>query len=52
MRSSKTAGPSCIAVEMLKASGDNGIDLVTELANSIVNEYVVWFLPTGMSVIL
>ena len=41
MRSSKAAGPLCIVVEMLKASGETSIDLVTELANAIVNEDVV-----------
>ena len=34
----KAAGPSGIVAEIVKASG---IDLVTELANSIVNEGVV-----------
>ena len=41
MKSGKTAGSSGIEEEMLKASGENGIYLVTELATSIVNEGVV-----------
>ena len=41
MKSGKGAGPSGNVVDMHKASGDTGIDLVTQLANSIVNEGVV-----------
>ena len=49
MKSGKAAGPSGIVVEMLKASGTGtlygtdtgtGIDLVTELTNSVVNGVV------------
>ena len=35
MKSDKAAGPSGIVSEMLKASGEAGIDLVTDLVNSI-----------------
>ena len=41
MKSGKAAGPSGIVVEMLKAFSENGIDLVTELTNFIVNVGVV-----------
>ena len=38
MKSNKAAGPSGIVSEMLKASGEAGIDLVTDLVNSILSE--------------
>ena len=41
MKSGKAAGPSGIVEEMLNASGESGIYLVTELAYSIVNDGVV-----------
>ena len=41
MKSGKAAEPSGIVAEMSKASGETGIDLVTELAISIVNEGMV-----------
>ena len=41
MKSGKAAGPSGIVAEMLMASGEAGIDLVTELVSSIVYECVI-----------
>ena len=41
MKSGKAAGPSGIVAEMLTASGEAGIDLVTELVSSIVYECVI-----------
>ena len=41
MKSGKAAGPSGIVSEMLNASGDAGIDLVTDLVNSIISQGVV-----------
>ena len=41
MKSNKAAGPSGIVSEMLKASSEAGIDLVTDLVNSILNEGVI-----------
>ena len=41
MKSVKAAGQLGIVVEMLKASDETGIHLITELANTIVNEDVV-----------
>ena len=38
MKSGKAAGPSGIVLEIFKASGEIGIDLVTALSNSMVNE--------------
>ena len=38
MKCGKAAGPSGIIAEILKASGEAGVDLVTELSNSIVYE--------------
>ena len=43
MKSGKAAGPLGIVVQMMKASGETGIDLVTELANSVVYEGLVPF---------
>ena len=40
-KSSKAAGPSGIAEQMLKVYAETGIDIVMELANSIVSEAVV-----------
>ena len=41
MKSGKAAELPGIVVEMLRASGETGIDFVTELANSIVCEGMV-----------
>ena len=41
MKSGKDTGPSDIVVEMLKASAETVIDLVTEMTNSILNVGVV-----------
>ena len=41
MKSGKVAGQPGIVVEMLKVSGAIDIDLVMELANSIMSEGVV-----------
>ena len=41
MKSGKAAGPSGIVAEMLKASGDKGITIITCLANAIVRENVI-----------
>ena len=41
MKCNKAAGPSGIVSEMLKASGEAGIDLVTDLVNSILSEGVI-----------
>ncbi len=38
MKCGKAAGPSGVTAEMLKASGDIGIDLVTNLINTIVRQ--------------
>ena len=36
MKNGKTAGPSRIVAEMLKASGDNGVRWVADLANGMI----------------
>ena len=41
MKTGKAAGPSGIAVEMLKASGDTGARLVADLANDMVRNGVI-----------
>ena len=41
MKCGKAAGPSGIVAEMLKASGERGVDLVTELTNSMVYECAI-----------
>ena len=38
MKLGKAPGPSGIVAEMLKASGDDGIVLITHLVNAIVKE--------------
>ena len=49
----KAAGPSGVVAEMLKASGEAGIDLITELHNSVVSQGAVPKVQlTGSSVIL
>ena len=37
-KSGKTAGPSGVVAEMLRASGDVGVQWVTDLCNNIVQE--------------
>ena len=41
MKSGEASRPSGIVVKVLKTSGETGIDLLMELANSLVNEGVV-----------
>ena len=41
MKTGKVAGPSGIVAEMLKASGDTGARLVTDLANDMVRNGVI-----------
>ena len=41
MKKGKAAGPSGIVAEMLQAAGDKGIEIVTNLANRIVQEGVI-----------
>ena len=41
MKTGKAAGPSGIVQEMLKASGDTGARLVTDLANEMVRNGVI-----------
>ena len=41
MKCGKAAGPSGVVAEMLKASGEAGVDLVNDLANSIVYECAI-----------
>ena len=41
MKDDKAAGCSWIVTEMLKASGDTGVWLVTELINSIIKEELI-----------
>ena len=49
MKNRKAAGPSGIAAEMIKASGQFGVDMITDLLNQIVRDGVVpadWELST------
>ena len=41
MKNRKAAGPSGIAAEMIKASGQFGVDMITDLLNQIVRDSVV-----------
>ena len=41
MKSGKATGPTGIVIDMLKASGDVCIDLVTELINDIIADGVI-----------
>ena len=41
MKNGKATGPTGIVIEMLKASGDDCLDLVTELLNNIIADGVI-----------
>ena len=41
MKNGKAAGVSGIVAEMVKASGDTGIELITSLANQIMKDGVI-----------
>ena len=41
MKDGKAAGTSGVVAEMLKAAGDTGIDLMTDLCNTIVAEKTI-----------
>ena len=41
MKIGKAPGPSGIVAEMLKASGEDGIDIITHLVNAIIKEDVI-----------
>ena len=41
MKNGKAAGMSGIVAEMVKASGDTGIELITSLANQIMKDGVI-----------
>ena len=41
MKNGKAAGMSGIVAEMVKASGDTGIELITSLANQIIKDGVI-----------
>ena len=38
MKNGKTAGPSGVVSEMVKAAGETGADMVTDLVNQIIVE--------------
>ena len=49
MKKDKAAGSSCVVAEMLKAAGETGIEMITNLTNQIVREGVIpadWDLST------
>ncbi|KAK4300947.1 hypothetical protein Pmani_026888 [Petrolisthes manimaculis] len=49
MKKGKAEGPSGVVAEMLKASGETGIEMITNLTNQIVREGVIpedWDLST------
>ena len=49
MKKAKAAGPSGVVAEMLKAAGETGIEMITNLTNQIVREGVIpadWDLST------